>query len=261
METTPSQLKHDVRLSFVKVVEYQARGAVHLHLVVRADGIGDGIVPPPSEITAQLLGAALMVGSRAVAVVHPIRLDGVVHHARWGSQLDVSPIDSPAAARRAARYAAKYLSKSTESTDVLDRRLKNATEVAALRTSGLSPHHRRLVECAWRLSRRQELRFLGLRCCAHGFGFKGNAITKSRHYSTSFGALRRRRFQHQRRQALLRAPPEEPSRADELVIGTWRYVGIGYGLPGDHLIAEMWARESIEMRRVGWQEIMSEAFA
>ena len=92
-----------------------------------------------------------MVGARAVAVVHPLRLDGVVHHARWGSQLEVSPIDSPEAARRAARYAAKYLSKSTESTGVLDRRLKDATEVAALRTSGLSPHHRRLVECAWRL--------------------------------------------------------------------------------------------------------------
>ena len=260
LDTTPSKLKENVRLSFVKVVEYQARGAVHLHVVVRADGIGDGVVPPPPEITAQLLGAAIMVGSRAVAVAHPIRLDGIVHHARWGSQLDVSPIDSPEAARRAARYAAKYLSKSTESTGVLDRRLKDSTEVAALRTSGLSPHHRRLVECAWRLSRRQELRFLGLRRCAHGFGFKGNAITKSRHYSTSFGALRRTRFQHQRRQALLRAPPEERSRADELVIGTWRYVGIGYGLPGDHLIAEMWARESIEMRRVGWQEIMSEAF-
>src|ERR1035438_2439240 len=58
LETTPSQLTHDVRLSFVKVVEYQARGAVHLHLVVRADGIGDGIVPPPSgrseEHTAEL---------------------------------------------------------------------------------------------------------------------------------------------------------------------------------------------------------------
>ncbi len=227
LETTPSKLKENVRLSFVQVVEYQARGAVHLHVVVRADGIGEGIVPPPPEITAQVLGAAIMVGSRAVAVAHPVRLDGIVHHARWGPQLDVSPIDSP--------------------------------EVAALRTSGLSPHHRRLVECAWRLSRRQELRFLGLWRCAHGFGFKGNAITKSRHYSTSFGALRRARSEHQRRQALLRAPPQDRSHADELVIGAWRYVGIGYGLPGDHLIAEMWARESIEMRRVGWQEIMGEA--
>jgi hypothetical protein len=33
--------------------------------------------------------------------------------------------------------------------------------------------------------------------------------------------------------------------------------GIGYGLPGDHLIAEMWVRESIEMRRVGWEEVTS----
>ena len=199
-----------------------------------------------------------MLGSRAVAVAHPLRLDGVVHHARWGSQLDVSPIDSPAAARRAARYAAKYLSKSTESTGVLDRRLKDATEVAALRTSGLSPHHRRLVECAWRFSRRQELRFLGLGRRAHGFGFKGNALTKSRHYSTSFGALRRTRFQHQRRQAFFRSPRRNAS--CRRLHRRLALRGIGYGLPGDHLIAEMWARESM-IRRVGWQEIMSEAFS
>ncbi len=261
LETTPSKLREKVQLSFVKVVEYQARGAVHLHVVVRADGSGEGIVPPPPEVSAQVLGAAIILGARAVAVAHPIRLDGIVHHARWGPQLEVSPIDSPAAARRTARYAAKYLSKSTESTGVLDRRLKNSTEVAALRTSGLSPHHRRLVECAWRLSRREGLRDLGLRRCAHGLGFKGNALTKSRRYSTSFGVLRRTRFEHQRRQALLRSPPQERVPGHELVIGAWRYAGIGYGLPGDHLIAEMWARESIEMRRVGWQEVTSaEAF-
>jgi hypothetical protein len=155
---------------------------------------------------------------------------------------------------------AKYVTASTESTGALDRRLRNSAEVAALRTSGLSPHHRRLVECAWRLSRREELCKLGLRRCAHTLGFKSNALTKSRHYSTSFGVLRRTRFEHQRRQALLRAPPQDDNPDHELAIGAWRYVGIGYGLPGDHLIAEMWARESIEMRRVGWQEIRSEAF-
>jgi hypothetical protein len=259
LETTPSKLNKDVRLSFIKVVEYQARGAVHLHVVVRADGIGDGIVPPPPEVTAQVLGAAIVLGSRAVAVVHPVRLDGVVHHARWGLQIDVSPIDSPEAARRAARYVSKYVTSSTESTGALDRRLRNDKEVAALRTSGLTPHHRRLVECAWRLSRREEPRSLCLRRCAHALGFKGDALTKSRRYSTSFGVLRRTRFEHRRREALLRAPPDQRGGDHELVVGTWRYVGIGYGLPGDHLIAEMRARESIEMRREGWQEITSEA--
>jgi hypothetical protein len=98
LETTPSKLKRNVRLSFIKVVEYQARGAVPLHVVVRADGTGEGIVLPPPEITAQVFGAAIILGSRAVAVPHPIRLDGIVHYARWGPQLDVSSIDSVAAA-------------------------------------------------------------------------------------------------------------------------------------------------------------------
>jgi hypothetical protein len=258
--TTPSKLKDSVRLSFVKVVEYQARGAVHLHVVLRADGIGERIVPPPQEITAELLGVAIALGSRAAFVTHPCKIGGIVHEARWGEQLDVEPIDSVSSARRAARYVAKYLSKSTENTGVLDRRIKTSGDLAALRTSGLSPHHRRLVECAWRLSRRQGLG--ALRRSAHCFGFSGNALSKSRRYSTSLRALRWARYEYQRRQALRRSPPGERRRGHEIAIGAWRCVGIGYGLAGDHLIAEMWAREAIEMRREGWDEITStEAFA
>jgi hypothetical protein len=55
LTTTPAELRKNVRLSYLKVVEYQTRGAVHLHVVARADGIGDGIVPQPSEVTAQVL--------------------------------------------------------------------------------------------------------------------------------------------------------------------------------------------------------------
>ena len=62
LETTPSKLREKVQLSFVKVVEYQARGAVHLHVVVRADGSGEGIVPPPPEVSAQVLGAPIILG-------------------------------------------------------------------------------------------------------------------------------------------------------------------------------------------------------
>ncbi len=54
VEMTPSQLERVVRVSFCKVAEFQRRGAVHLHVVVRLDAAGDDFPPhrmsstPPS---------------------------------------------------------------------------------------------------------------------------------------------------------------------------------------------------------------------
>lgn len=249
--TTPGELAKLARLSYVKVAEYQTRGAVHLHVVLRADGAGEGYPAPPEEVSTEALLAAFVKGSRSAYVDFPVRIDGVVKRARWGRELDVSPIDSPAAARRASRYLSKYVTKSTESSGVLDRRIGSPRELAALKRAKVSSHHRRLVECAVRLSKRRELKELNLVRSANAFGFAGHVLTKSRRYSTTFKSLRLARYEYQEALARRRAPPgDEP--CGELVVDRWRYGGSGYGLPADHVICEEFAQGAIEARADAW---------
>jgi hypothetical protein len=59
-------------------------------------------------------------------------------------------------------------------------------------------------------------------------GFRGHFSTKSRHYSTTFRALRAERAQHQRDHAptdSLWPPPEDDT---TLVIAQWRFAGQTY---------------------------------
>ena len=62
----PEAAAQQVRVRFVKVAEYQARGVVHYHAVVRLDGPGDDCQPPPAQYTATLLTQAIR---QAAAVV------------------------------------------------------------------------------------------------------------------------------------------------------------------------------------------------
>ncbi len=64
---TQRETKERVRLSFCRVAEFQRRGVVHLHAVIRADGV-DGKPPP---LTAEDLARAALSAARAVAVGHP----------------------------------------------------------------------------------------------------------------------------------------------------------------------------------------------
>lgn len=57
------------RISFVKVVEYQTRGAIHLHAVVRADG--PGRTCPSREVTSPALITALHAAARSASVAYP----------------------------------------------------------------------------------------------------------------------------------------------------------------------------------------------
>ncbi|HEX2808228.1 MAG TPA: replication initiator [Kineosporiaceae bacterium] len=100
-----------VRLSFTKVAEYQARGLVHFHAVLRRDGVtGDpGTVAPPPGYTAQLLA---QVVRDTTPTVRSARCPATATAASaGGSQLDVRVIDaaSETAYRTAiAAYVAKY---------------------------------------------------------------------------------------------------------------------------------------------------------
>jgi hypothetical protein len=55
-----------VRVRYVKVAEYQARGVVHFHAVIRLDAPGDGYYPPPDGISADMLCDAIRQAAAAV---------------------------------------------------------------------------------------------------------------------------------------------------------------------------------------------------
>ena len=61
---THRRLRERVRVSYVKVAEYQARGALHFHCVVRLDAAqpkdrAELVEPPPAHFTADLLAEAI----------------------------------------------------------------------------------------------------------------------------------------------------------------------------------------------------------
>src|SRR5580693_1767100 len=66
---TQKRLRALVRIRYVKVAEYQARGVVHFHAVIRLDAPGDGYQPPAAPYTAGLLCDAIGQAAAAVRIV------------------------------------------------------------------------------------------------------------------------------------------------------------------------------------------------
>ena len=93
------ELRRLVRVSFAKVAEYQRRGAVHFHAIIRLDAATDCgcsacVASPPGGFTAELLEAAIRQTATTVSVPCPVvdEDQGVTLTARWGEQLDVRRI-------------------------------------------------------------------------------------------------------------------------------------------------------------------------
>lgn len=109
------------KISYSKVVEFQARGAIHVHVPIRLDG-PDGADGPAPELplTITALETAITTAAGNVSLdTEPLR-DGTSYRLRWGSQVDTRSItdtadrDSGRKARvvhpeQVASYLAKYL--------------------------------------------------------------------------------------------------------------------------------------------------------
>jgi Replication initiator protein, pSAM2 len=116
------ELRRLVRVSYAKVAEFQRRGAIHFHAVLRLDAATECrcprcLAPPPEPFTAALLERALRQAVAAVRVLCPPVDDGPGRYARWGEQLDVRNItkgDDQAgelSAEQVAGYIAKYATR------------------------------------------------------------------------------------------------------------------------------------------------------
>jgi len=231
------------RLSFVKVVEYQRRGVVHVHAVIRLDGPDGACSPAPPELQLQqLLLAIRSAVSRAQA---PIAGGETI--ARWGRQIDLRPLPEEETVKRAiAAYLAKYATKSTDNGGRLDHPLRHDD----LDRLDLPAHLRRLVLTAWELGAMPELARLRLRAWAHTLGFPGHWVTKSRRYSTTFRELRAARSEWRSG----RHPCEDEDDEQLVRAAEWRFAGRGWSNPGDQWLAETAARNHAEMLRVAREE-------
>lgn len=217
------------RCSYVKVVEFQRRGLIHLHVVVRADGPEGPGDPPPEGLTAALLARAI---EEAVARVEVPGFDvgrgELSAPARWGKERAVRAV-SGSDREVVAAYLAKYALKAATTDPVLARRLDPRRPPFL---AGADPHAGALVASAWRLGGRRALEPFRLRAHAHTFGYGGHFATKSRLWSTTFTALR------QARAAYRREAETEDGRPD-LVEAGWHYAGRGYRAKGADRLAEV----------------------
>jgi hypothetical protein len=253
---TMAQFRAAARVSYVKVAEYQARGAVHLHVVVRLDGL-DPYGPPPAWASVELLAAALRQTAAQVALACPLGGPPV----RWGDQLDLHPIHpgtGEQSAGQVAGYLAKYATKATEGLSAaLDRPITSLTQLNRL---PMPEHTSRLVRACWSLGRQPATATLGLRRWAHMLGYGGHCLTKSHRYSTTFRALRaaRRAWTAIRRHgpavALDRDGRLLPPTGMVAVAG-WEYAGRGYTTRADAWLADSMAADHQQARQLAREEL------
>jgi hypothetical protein len=129
-ELTEAELRRRVRVSFAKVAEYQKRGAIHFHAIIRLDAATTCVcpacvAPPPDGFSADLLERAVRQAAATVAVPCPAvdEDQAVTLVARWGEQLDVHHIteagdEGELNAEQVAGYIAKSATKSTEALGI-----------------------------------------------------------------------------------------------------------------------------------------------
>ena len=263
-----------VAVSFVKVVELQARGIPHYHAVIGLDAApmqrDEAVAPPQTSISA----AELAVLARAAA--EPVSLavaggDGSSRVLRFGEQMDTQPLtvgptpttagDSSAeqggVARRVAGYLAKYVTKSVAEFGLSPARI-SAEAIEALE---LRDHVRAILTT-----------LVGLACTGgqyapmlswlHTLGYRGHITTKSRRFSVTMAALRARREawrgQHPDHTpgGLVIGEPEEWSArpaayADPLqMVAEWSFVRVGHRCAADRYLAVSAAVRAREYRRL-----------
>ena len=251
-------------VQYAKVAEYQTRGLIHFHALIRLDGPdGPG---SPAPLDGPTLAALIRQAAPAVEYLAPaVDADDTARLLAWGQQLDVRVVraghrpddpEGPLTAEQVAGYLAKYATKDAASLRAPGQtrphltRMTSTCHQLADRTLAAArdqdAEHQGDVECdPWEPS---PYRLLGK--WAHMLGFRGHFSTKSRRYSVTLGALRRARHRFQilaaearrRGEALdtrdLEARLLEDDEDDTtLVIGSWAYQGTGWTMPGDQALA------------------------
>jgi hypothetical protein len=210
-----ANLSRVVRLRFGKVAEFQRRGVIHYHAIIRVDGPDRVDQPPPPQLTTDLLEHVVNAATDAASITPPagITTTGITRPVGWGPQRELVALDQHTCTK-AASYIAKYAAKATETTTG-GRLVKPLRSLAELSGLDLPDHARRLIAASWVIAERTEMR--AFKRWAHQFGYGGHTLTKSRDYSVTFAALRAARVEWY-----------QQSKGDVIVRAKLTYAGRGY---------------------------------
>jgi hypothetical protein len=268
---TQKQLRTEVRARFVKVAEYQARGIIHFHAVIRLDAPGDDCQPPPARYTTALLKQAIRRAAGAVRYDTSLIIgsDPALRRIlQFGTQIDTRAIRADARglpgtgkvlpAQAVANYIAKYATKTISAPGLPYRPVSSSAAITRLPCSS---HYKRLISDCWDLGKHPAAADLGLSRWTHMLGYRGHFLTKSCRYSVTFAALRQARIAHKRTE---RHPDGEKDPwgrdLDErtvLVISAWQYAGTGHASTAERQLALAAAARAREHERVAREELMS----
>jgi hypothetical protein len=208
-----------VRMHYLKVAEMQRRGLVHFHALIRLDEVETGA--DVFDLDELAINAAWRRAVKAVA------FEDAGTTFRWGTVLNVQGLGAGEQdARMVSTYLAKYVTKTSGDALELARRFDSRRDIT-LRVD--NPHLRRMALCAWDLA--DDLAPLKLRGHAHTLGFAGQLLTKSRAFSTSFGALRQARIDF-----------NASRRSGDPLEGSFHYDGRGYDDPRASELADTFSR-------------------
>lgn len=247
------RLGERVSLQYAKVAEYQVRGLVHFHALIRLDGpAAAGIgASAPSDLDAATVAQIVRDTAPAVTITsEPVDDRDVRRILGWGMQLDVRTVtrascvddpDAPLTPEQVAGYLAKYATKDASGLHGEGQQREHITQLRAAcvalaqRAAAYHPPGHDYQ----RMSR-----------WVHMLGFRGHFGTKSRRYSVTLGALRRARCRWQALAAESRrtgVPIDtrelehrllaDDERETTLVIGSWSYVGTGWRDAGEEALA------------------------
>jgi hypothetical protein len=241
---TAAEFGRRCRVSFVKVAEFQRRGVVHFHALIRLDGPGEDYQPP--QISVDAAGLTDAIRQAAAHVRLTVETPGLALVLRFGEQIDIQTVNSGPTGEltpeHAARYIAKYATKSAEHFGLGHHRITPE----ALPLLDVTAHVNHLVRVAWQLG--EHPAYQGVRRWVHMIGFRGHFASKSRRYSTTLGAIRGERRTYRQQQAAEHAR-ELLDEDTTLVVSHWEFTGLGYLTTGDTTLALSAAARAREQRQ------------
>lgn len=239
-----SRLHEHASIQYAKVAEYQTRGLVHFHALIRLDGPASGGTgsPAPASIDGTDLAALVRKVVPGVTVLaEPVDHEDTPRVLAFGTQVDVRTVRTgsrtddptgPLTPDQVAGYLAKY---STKDSSSLHGHGQGRPHLLALK--------RECREMAQRAATFHDTDhdYQRMGKWVHALGFRGHFGSKSRRYSITLGALRRARSRWQELAAesrrtgtpidtrdlearLLAEDDEETTQ----VIGAWTYIGTGW---------------------------------
>jgi hypothetical protein len=259
------QLRELVAVQYAKVAEFQRRGLVHFHAVIRLDGPGPDWPAPRVPVAVETFTAAVEAAAAHAHLRVPAWRSGRPGLVlRFGAQTDIRPIrptvvdaaedlvSGDLTANRVAAYIAKYATKAADDFG-LDPRIRSLAD-ADRYGARVTAHVRRL------LATLEDLSGVEPRMCRwlHMLGFHGHFTTKSRAFSTTLGRLRETRRRWRSQNPLPGAFPD-PDSLDQLdddqdatestLVIRWRFDGMGHRTLAEAALAAGAAARAREHRQ------------